>query len=256
MRTVIRSGIMLCAVAALLVVSSVAFAQGGRGPGGPGGFGGFGGGGNDGGLGLLRDENVQKDLELVDEQKTKLQALADKLREDSRAAFQGFDFGSLRDLSEEERTAKFAPIREKMQKVTTAAQAELDQILLPHQKERLKQITVQSQLRRQDTSEALTSGTLAETLGITEEQKAKLKAKQEEVQASLREKMAKIREEAQNELFSVLTPEQQAKLKSMIGTPITFSPQQFGGGGPGGRGPGGPGGGGPGGGGTRLHAPR
>lgn len=258
MKSYVRMGFSVALFAGLVALSVTAFAQpgrggpGGRGPGGPGGFGGgfggFGGGGNDGGMGLLRDENVQKDLELVDEQKTKLTALAEKVREDMRAQFQGFDFGSLRDLSEEERTAKFAEMREKSQKVVTAAQSELDQILLPHQKERLKQITVQSQLRRQDTSEALTSGALAEQLGITDEQKEKLRAKQEEVQASIREKFEKIRQEAQNDLFSVLTPEQQAKLKSMIGSPITFSPPQFGfggggPGGPGGRGPGGPGGG-------------
>jgi Spy/CpxP family protein refolding chaperone len=205
---------------------------------------------------LLRDENVQKDLELVDEQKTKLTALAEKVRDDMRAQFQGFDFGSFRDLSEEERDKRFAEMREKSQKVVASAQSELDQILLPHQKERLKQIVVQSQLRRQDTSDALSSGALAEQLGITDEQKEKLRAKQEEVQASIREKFEKIRQEAQNELFSVLTPEQQAKLKAMIGNPITFSPPQFGfgGGGPGGpggggfnRGPGGAGGGAPGG---------
>jgi hypothetical protein len=88
----------------------------------------------------------------------------------------------------------------------------------------------------------LTSGTLAEDLGITQEQKDALAKKQQEVQASMQEKMAKLRQEAEDELLSVLTPTQQAKLKSMIGQPFTFSQPQFGGpgggfgGGRGGRG--------------------
>jgi hypothetical protein len=88
-------------------------------------------------------------------------------------------------------------------------------------------------------------------LGITDAQKEALQAKQQEIEASLNEKIAKLRTEAREELFSVLTTEQQAKLKGMIGKPFTFTggpggPGFGGGGGFGGRGgdgaPGAPGG--------------
>src|SRR5262249_53851637 len=61
--------------------------KGGPGRGGPGGFGGFGGGGFGGTslLGLLRIPEVQKELELVDEQMTAIQ----KLQDEARAAFGG-----------------------------------------------------------------------------------------------------------------------------------------------------------------------
>jgi hypothetical protein len=91
---------------AVLSMSSVAFAQ--RGRGGPGGGGGLFGGGQTNGLDLLGDENVRKELDLVDDQIAKLQEVGGKMRDEMRAAFEGFDFQGLRDLSEEERNAKFA----------------------------------------------------------------------------------------------------------------------------------------------------
>lgn len=234
MRTVLRvTFLAIAAVTVIAMCADSALAQrgggrGGQGGRGGGGFGGFGGAGGGGATQLLQDDSVKKELDLVDEQVANLQDIASKLQEETRAQFQGFDFGSLRDLSDEERDARMAPIREKGEKLTAAAQKQIDEVLLPHQRERLKQLMVQSTMRF-GADRALTTGTLAEELGITEEQKQKLAAKQEEVQASLQEKMAKLRQEAQDELFSVLEPSQQAKLKSLIGKPFTFT-----GGGPGG----------------------
>jgi len=211
MRTVIRVSLFLIAAMAVVAIcADSAFAQqpGGRGGrGGRGGFGGFGGpgGGGGGASQLLQDDSVRKELDLVDEQVSKLTDIATKLREDVQASFQGIDFGSFRDLSEEERNAKMAEIREKADKITAEGQKEIDAVLLPHQRERLKQLTVQSQMRF-GADRALASGTLAEQLGITEEQKEKLAAKQQEIQAGLQEKIAKLQEEARDELFSVLIP--------------------------------------------------
>jgi Spy/CpxP family protein refolding chaperone len=252
MRSVIRGSLFaIAALAVIAVCAGPALAQpGGRGGrGGRGGFGGFGGGGFGGGGGstaLLQDESVRTELDLVDEQITKLQEIAAKIREDVQASFQGIDFGSFRDLSEEERNARMAEIREKAEKVQAEGQKEIDAVLLPHQRERLKQLMVQSQLRF-GPDRALSSGTLAEELGITDAQKEQLQAKQQEIETALREKIAKLQTEARDELFSVLTTEQQAKLKAMIGKPFTFTggpggPGGFGGGGFGGGGFGGRGG--------------
>src|SRR5687768_272714 len=202
MRFVLRVALIVVGVLAIGLADSASGQQpGGRGRGGRGGgFGGFGGGGGGGVAALLQDENVRKELDLVDEQISKLGDISAKLREDQQAQFQGFDFGSLRDLSEEERTARFAEIRKKGEEVTAAARKEIDAVLLPHQRERLAQIEVQSQLRG-GAERALREGSLAETLGITEEQKGKLEAKQDEVEKSLQEKIAKARKEAQDELI-------------------------------------------------------
>jgi len=140
--------------------------RGGRG----GGFGGFGGGGfggggfgGGGGLMLLADENVRKDLGITDDQVKKMEAFQAKVREEMGQVFQG-----LRDLSDEERTAKFAEIQKKMTDMSTAAEKE---ILLPKQVDRLKQISYQSRLNRGGTVDALASDDIAKELGITEAQK-------------------------------------------------------------------------------------
>ena len=212
-------------IAALLVVGLISFAQaqpGGRG--GPGGAGGFGGGFGGGGAGgLLQDDKVKAELNLVPDQEKKIDALVESQREKAREVFRDF-----RDLSEDERTAKMTEFRDSTQK-------EFDAILLPQQRERLKQLMLQrtSQFSR---SPGGISDTLAKELNITDAQKEALAKKAEEVRAELAKKIAKLQEETKNEILSVLTTEQRAKLDKAMGAKFEFSQPQFGGG------PGGPGG--------------
>ncbi len=230
---------MSLAVGLVVCSASITFAQpggGGRGGFGGGGFGGGGRGGfGGGGLMLLVDENVRKDLGITDDQVKKLEEFQTKVRDEMGQVFQG-----LRDLSEEERTAKFAEIQKKMTDMTDAAQKA---ILLPKQIERLKQISYQSQLNRGGTADALSNGDIAKELGITDAQKEALKKASDDATAEMQEKMTKLREEARQKILNVLTAEQQAKLKKLTGETITFAPFQFGGGrGGAGGGPGGAGG--------------
>lgn len=231
------------AVAVIVAASATAaFAQPGGGFGGPGGgFGGGFGGGGGGGLDLLRDENVRKDLELVDEQVEKLTEIQGRMREVMGDFFRNNapDFRNMRDLSEDERRAQFDSFRTKVEEAVAPIQKEVDEVLLPHQKERLKQIQNQARMRGQGTSQALTSGTLAEELGITDEQKEKLRAVEQEVQAELLKEIERLRTDAREKVLEVLTPEQREKYKTMMGSPIEFSQGR----GPGGRGPGGAAGG-------------
>lgn len=227
--------IAMCAVT-VTVGSQVALAQPGGGRGGPGGGGG--GGGFGGGITqLLQDEKVKAELNIVPDQEKELQEVAGKIRDRMGDAFRNF-----RDLSDDERRAKFEEFR-------VSSQKDVEAVLLPQQRERLKQLMVQSQMRFSGNTGGI-NDTLATELGISEAQKEELRKKAREVQTELDKKIAKLRAEAQTEVLTVLTGDQRAKLEKMIGPKIEFSAPQFGGGGPGGGGPGGggPGGGGPGGG--------
>ena len=226
-----------------MTFSSAAIAQPpGRGPGG-----GFGGGpGRGGELGLLFDERVREELEIVDSQVEELRGLMDGMRNKMREMFSG-----LRDLSQEEREAKFAELREKAASAREEIQEQVNGVLLDHQVERLKQIAFQRQL--QGGVDGFTSDRVGEALNITEAQREKLEGMREELEAEYREKLAKIREELREKVLSVLDSSQRAKLEELTGEPFDFGRGQ---GGPQGRpGQGRPGGGGPAQGGRRPGGP-
>jgi hypothetical protein len=194
---------------------------------------------------LAQNEKVQKDLEIVADQKTKLAAL--NVRDIYTSLPQ--------DLPPEERGAK----------MLEAVMKKLGEILLPKQLDRLKQIQLQA-----EGAMALSNPEVVKALKITTEQQDKMKPISEEGQTKLREarrglrdlseaerpaKMAEIQKmtkELGDKLLEVLTSDQRAQLDKMKGEKIDIDfSTLMGPGGRGGRGgPGGPGGpppGGPGG---------
>lgn len=215
-----KSYLFVLGAVALLGSAQIACAQPIVGRGGGGGFGGV--------TDLLRDDKVKAELNIVPDQEKQLEDVAAKIRDSAREAFRDF-----RDLSDDERRKKFEDFR-------TSSQKEVEAVLLPQQRERLKQLMIQSSARFSRSPGGI-NDTLATELNITEAQKEALRKKAEEVQAELQKKIAKIQEEARADILSVLTSEQRSKLDKLMGPKFEFSPPQFGGGGPGG-GRGGPGG--------------
>lgn len=211
----------------------------------PGGGRQRGGFGQASGMGLLGQEGVQKELELVEDQVDDIKSLQEEQREAAGDMFRAMRDGGDRD-----------EMMEKFRELTKEYEDKANDILLPHQVKRLKQLVVQDQTRR---SGGATTGSLPESmveeLGITEEQLEEMKEKAESVREKMNEKIAKIRAQAQEEILSVLDSEQRARYKEMVGDAYQF-PQRnargFGGGqggrgGAGGRGGRGGGGGGAGG---------
>lgn len=196
----------------------------GGGFGGPGGPGGPFGGGI---VGLAMREEVQKELQIVDEQKEKVRALTEEMRNTVGNEMRGM-FEQLRDLSNEERRTKFDEIRAKMESINADYEKKLGEVLLPHQLERLKQIDLQSKIRRNGAS-ALTNGDVAQALNLTEEQREKLEKRAAEVQEEMQAKMRELQAEARQKIIDVLTPEQQATLKKLMGDQFDMPEPNFGG---------------------------
>src|SRR5688572_22632494 len=211
---------------------------------GGGGFGGPGGGNNE--LMLLGSEQVQKELELLPEQIADLT----KLREGNRPDFSAF--AGLRDLPEEERNKKMEELRAQGEKRQKELRDKANEILLPHQQDRLKQITLQVR-----GSAALEDAEIAGELKLNDEQKEKIKstreAQREKVGAmfreggqggegnrdAMREKFQKLRQENDAELAAILTSDQRAQFDKMKGEKFELDMSQLNRGGPG-AGPGGP----------------
>jgi Spy/CpxP family protein refolding chaperone len=197
---------------------SISMAQppGGPPPGGfggpPGGPGGFGGGGI---LQLAMRDEVQQELQLVDEQKDKVRNLVDGARDKMRDQFRDV-FANMRDMSDEERQAKFGEIRTKMEEMNADMEKDLGKVLLPHQIERLKQIDLQTKMRYRGAG-ALTGGDVAKALNLTDEQREKLEKRAAEVQEELQTKIRELQADARKKMIDVLSPEQQAQLQKLMG---------------------------------------
>lgn len=222
-----------------------------------GGFGGGFGGGGGRGFGfsettLLGNEQVQKELEISADQTAKIA----KIREESRAQFAPFPEG-LRDLPEAERTAKMNEMRTKNEEAMKSIRGKINEVLLPDQRERLKELAIQAQ-----GTGALFNSDTAEALKLTDDQKKKLETIREESATKMRElfsggrgqggpneeartKMAEIRKESGDKSLAVLTTEQAAQFEKMKGEKSSIDFTQMRGGPGGGRGgrPGGNGGG-------------
>ena len=156
-----------------------------------------------GGIGLLRLEQVEKDLKLTDEQKEKIRGLGREMREN----------------------------RENAEK-------KLADILTPEQRDRLKQIRLQVAGPIALTADA----EVAKALALTEDQVSKLKAMQREAGEKMREsfqgmrdlspeerrakmgemrqKMQEMRKDMTTKALEVLTSEQREKFEKMQGAKI------------------------------------
>ena len=227
---------MLAALLSAALIAAEAQAQpqgGGRGRGGRGG--GPMGGGPMMLMGLVQNPDVQKELEVVDDQKTKLTDLASQ----ERTAM-----GGMRDLSQEDRQAKVKQLQDDFQK-------KLADILLPKQMDRLKQIQLQLEGPR-----ALANPDVVKALNLTDEQKEKIKTITDEAQAKNQEatqglrgterraKMQDLNKDLTDKLLAVLTPDQAAQFDKLKGAKVNIDMSTLmrgpGRGGP--NGPGGPGG--------------
>jgi Spy/CpxP family protein refolding chaperone len=169
-------------------------------------------GGGGGMLFLLSQKSVQEELKLSDDQVKKFTDLGEKARE---------EFGKLRDLSREDRQKK----AEELSKANDKAIAET---LKADQLKRLKQIHWQQQGAR-----AFSDPEVATALNFTAEQKDKLKAVQEEAQKEMRalrenggnrdearKKSEEIRKASNDKQMAILTDEQKAKWKELLGEPF------------------------------------
>ncbi|MGC3967653.1 MAG: Spy/CpxP family protein refolding chaperone [Pirellulales bacterium] len=248
---------------------------GGRGPGGPGGFGGRGpgggggfGGGGGGELMLLANEQVQKELELIDEQIKDFEKIREEQGNKMREMFAG-----MRDLPEDEHRASSKKCAANWRNRRRRMREQMKGVLMPHQQDRLRELFVQIR-----GVGALDDPEVSADLKITEDQKKQLADKREEMGAKMREMFSGRRGEGEGErrgpdedmrakfqqmqtdmndqMLSVLSSEQKAQFEKMKGEKFEFDRSQFS---FGGRGPGGPGGqggqGGPGGGGFGGRRP-
>jgi len=182
---------------------------------------GFGRGGGGGGANMLRTPEVQAELKLTDDQKTKVTDLLAKLREQRQGQGQNFQ-----DLSPEERQKMMADRR-------AAEDKQLADVLNADQMKRYHQLVLQQQ-----GMTAVLDKPVADQLKLTDDQKTKIQAVVDEQRAAMRDmfqngggsqdreammkKMQDMRKQSDEKIASLLTDDQKSQWKDMIGAPFTF----------------------------------
>lgn len=258
------------AIVAVAVIAASALSQGGgqRGGGqfGQGGPGGMQRGGQGFGMTesmIVQRADVQKDIKLTPEQKTKLDAINQEMREKMQAQFQAGRNGQGGSNGQAGTRGQIdmEAIRAQMEAMQKETNDKIKAALTPEQWTRLGQIKIQLGGSRIFLDEAF-----AKQLGLKANQKLQINDLMEKQQQANREIMAKMREEGADrqklmadmqandkilraEIEKLLTPEQKTTLATLEGPKFTPDPNQQGGFGGGGFGGGRGGAGGTGGGG-------
>lgn len=244
-----RTGLtMLKLAAAVAVVASVsvAMAQPGGGGGRGRGRGGFGGGVSP--LVLIQNETVQKDLEVTDDQKTKLTSVVDELQQAARGQGRGAGgaggAGGAPDI---------AAIQQRQREQRKEQVKKIDEVLVKQQADRFDQILLQAQ----GAAAALRDPDVQDKLSMTADQKQKetdlastyQQKRQDLFQAGGgggppdQAEIAKLTTEENDKAKDALTGDQKTKFDSLLGKKIDIDFASLRGGRGGGGGFGGGGGG-------------
>ena len=183
----------------------------------------FEGGFAGGNLNLLNDRSVMKDLELVDEQISKL---AD-IRAEFRQQFQK-EWKELANARKENDKERVKELNNALKDLQNKQDDELSNVLLPHQLDRIKQVSRQMQMQMfGGMSGALQRGQIAKELEITDEQKKKLADVQKKMNEDIIAKTKEIRESAKKQAMELLTSEQKNKLKDLTGEEFKRDPKDW-----------------------------
>lgn len=189
----------------------------------------FGGGGffSDA-VSLARRSDVQTELKLTSDQKTKLKDVGDKVQQERRDLFQNSD-------------GDFQGVRDEMKKKQPAWEKQVFEILTADQQKRLKELVIQRAGTMAVYQEDVQKG-----LALTDDQKTKLKdlqkkqmeamqsvmekmQNQELSQDEMREAMQKNQKTMEDGVNAILTADQKTKFKALGGTPFKFDEDNFGG---------------------------
>lgn len=166
---------------------------------------------------LMNHPSIKKELELTDEQK----AAVSKIRNEGRAALKQAAKEIPLGQSSEEGARQ---ISEKLKEISASQDEMLISILLPHQYQRLQQISFQALEKEYGLIAVLKTSRGKKEFDISDQQMSDLK----EQEAKIKEKLAKdieiLKAKARRDLLSKLKPSQRAKYEKMHGD--AFSSRQ------------------------------
>ena len=170
-------------------------------------------------MGMLTNSHYQQELGLADEQIQEIKDLNNSFSERMKKMLQSED-GHIR-INDATNLKKMIDDfnQEKKEKIKS--------VLLPAQLERLAEVKLQNKMAHQGGAATLTDKQLAEKLGISDEQKERIKDRAKELREKLEEDIAKLREKAREDLLDELDSDQRNTLNEMLGDKFELKPESL-----------------------------
>ena len=162
---------------------------------------------------LVNDPGVQSEIELTDDQLSQIQQMNNEFGKEMKSKVDATMRGPQADRG------NLGTILSDIQRRQSER---LGEILVPHQLDRLKQISFQRNEKFAGASGALLGKEIAEQLGISDEQKEKIKQRAAELKKEMDAKVAELQEKMRRELLNELTSEQREKLEELRGETFEF----------------------------------
>lgn len=164
---------------------------------------------------LLANESVRKELMLSDAQYEGVQLIQNEAQNRLQSAIQEMmtqrkGGGNAIRLN----ANGFREIREANQ---ADAEAAIEEILLPQQLERMRQLAYQVEVSNTGLGKALVDGRLGEEIGVYDKQKEELLRQAEKIDAEMRAAIVRIKAEARKKVFAKLAPDQRKKAEELLG---------------------------------------
>ena len=159
---------------------------------------------------LAQNRGVQKEIELVDEQ-------IQQIREINK------DFGKrmqerIAEITSGKMNAERSQqLRKLMREMHDEKKAKMESVLLPHQFDRLRQISLQTHKRRSGQAGLLGDSEVAEALGISDEQQERLKERAKELKEKLQADIKRLKKKSEEALLKELSRDQRKKLTELLG---------------------------------------
>ena len=160
---------------------------------------------------MLNNPSVQKDLQLVDEQLEQIQDINKEFGERIREKLD-----EMRDENGNLNIQGGGGFSELISDLKSQQRQQIEDILLPNQQDRLKQVARQMKMKRMGSQRAITE-LLAKELGISDDQRRKIEEKSKKLQSELEAQIATLKAKAKKDLLQELSQDQRKKLEDLLG---------------------------------------
>lgn len=172
-------------------------------------------------INALFNKQVQRDLDLVEEQTQEISEYLKGLTEyrDELSA----ELRELKASGQDQQALKKRrdEMRKELEKEKQKIQSQVMEILLPHQKQRLKQVSAQFVNREAMKESKVPTGLLTpkmlEYLEIDDQQADRIEKRSQELAKELAKKTEKLKSEAIEKLMKELSPKQRKKYRELMG---------------------------------------